>query len=94
MGVHRLGPEKTMDSVIVNGKSSTSNGTWEVLVSKGDSFSSVIDFQDSNLKAAVSSQDALEALRLSVGLQTSSGTSSACMIIYRQISIKITSHGQ
>ena len=69
--------EKTMDSVTVNGKSSTSNGTWEVLVSKGDSFSSVIDFQDSNLKAAVSSQDALEALRLSVGLQTSSGTSSA-----------------
>ena len=69
--------DKTMESVVVNGKSTTSNGTWEVIVSKGDSFSSVIDFQDSNLKAAVSSQDALEALRLSVGLQTSSGTSSA-----------------
>jgi hypothetical protein len=66
----------SIPSVHINSVETTENGTWDLQIEKGFEFSAEIS-KDLGNEKVITSQDALDALRLAVGMDTQSGTSTA-----------------
>jgi hypothetical protein len=66
----------SIPSVHINSVETTESGTWDLQIEKGFEFSAEIS-KDLGNEKVITSQDALDALKLSVGLSTSAGTKTA-----------------